>query len=134
MLGVRETSVYGTLNLDGINAMISNEAEKLAVEVEFFQSNHEGELVCRIQDALDKFCGIIINPAAYTHTSVAIRDAIKAVSLPAVEVHLSNVYAREAFRAHSYISPVCSGQIAGFGPEGYLLALRALKGIFDAKG
>jgi len=129
LLGLREPDVYGNLTLDKINELVIAEADVLGVGVDLYQSNHEGALVDKIQDALGKFNAIIINPGAYTHTSVAIRDAIKGVGLPCVEVHLSNIYAREAFRSHSYISPVCVGQIAGLGYMGYLLAMRGLKEI-----
>jgi len=129
LLGLREPEVYGKLTLDKINEFIAAEADILGVDVAMYQSNHEGELVDKIQDAFGKSSAIIINPGAYTHTSVAIRDAIKGIGLPCIEVHLSNIYARESFRSHSYISPVCVGQIAGLGYMGYLLAMRALKEI-----
>lgn len=125
MLGKREPEVYGRTTLEEINAKLNAGADKAGVGLEIFQSNHEGEIVSSIQDALGKFGAIIINPGAFTHTSVAIRDAIAAVGIPAVEVHLSNIYKREEFRHHSYISGVAAGQIAGFGAESYLLGLRA---------
>jgi len=128
-LGQREPEVYGHTTLDDINAMLTEEAGKLGIEVQFMQSNVEGELVDAIQGAVGKIDAIVINPAAYTHTSVALRDAVAAVDIPAIEVHLSNVYAREEFRHHSYIAPVAVGQIAGFGKESYRLALIAAKGI-----
>ena len=126
LLGTREQSIYGTLSLDALNIAITKLAEELAVKVDLRQSNSEGELVTWIQEARMDYDGIIINPAAYTHTSVAIRDAIAAVGLPAVEVHLSNIHQREEFRHRSYIAGVAIGQISGLGPTGYLLALRGL--------
>ena len=132
LLGTREQSIYGTLSLDAIDSAIMKLAEELAVEVDPRQSNSEGELVTWIQEAGTGYDGIIINPAAYTHTSVAIRDAIAAVGLPTVEVHLSNVYQREEFRHHSYIAGVAIGQISGLGPIGYLLALRGLHDLLTS--
>jgi len=126
LLGTREQSIYGTLSLEALDSAITKLAKELAVEVTQCQSNSEGELVTWIQKARTRYDGIIINPAAYTHTSIAIRDAIAAVGLPTVEVHLSNIHQREEFRHRSYIAGVALGQIAGFGPTGYLLALRGL--------
>jgi 3-dehydroquinate dehydratase-2 len=126
LLGAREQSIYGTLSLAALNTAITKLAKELSVEVKHCQSNSEGELVTWIQEARTRCDGIIINPAAYTHTSVAIRDAIAAVGLPTVEVHLSNIHQREEFRHRSYIAGVALGQIAGLGPTGYLLALRGL--------
>lgn len=126
LLGTREPEVYGTLTLEKINEELLKYAKELGVEIEFFQSNVEGEIVSAIQAARQNCAGIVINPAAYTHTSVAIRDAISAVALPAVEIHISNVYAREEFRKHSLIAPVCVGQISGFGLDSYKLAMLAL--------
>ncbi len=126
LLGTREPEVYGTLTLEKINKELLKYAKELGVDIEFFQSNVEGEIVNAIQAARQNCAGIVINPAAYTHTSVAIRDAISAVALPAVEIHISNVYAREEFRKHSLIAPVCVGQIAGFGLDSYKLAMLAL--------
>lgn len=126
LLGTREPEVYGTLTLEKINEELLKYAKELGAEIEFFQSNVEGEIVNAIQAARETCAGIVINPAAYTHTSVAIRDAISAVALPAVEIHISNVYAREEFRKHSLIAPVCVGQIAGFGLDSYKLAMLAL--------
>lgn len=123
MLGIRSREIYGTVSMEQINEKISNEAMKLGIEVDFFQSNIEGELVIKIQQALDLYSGIIINPGAYTHYSIALRDAIEAVGLPCIEVHISNIYAREEFRHKSVIAPVCKGQIAGLGYKGYILAL-----------
>ena len=129
MLGIREPEIYGDLTLKDIENEIKKYAKELNVDVEFFQSNHEGEIVDKIQSSKDKISGLIINPAAYTHTSVAIRDAISATALPAVEVHISNVYAREDFRHKSFIAGVCIGQVAGFGVDGYLFALKTLSKI-----
>jgi 3-dehydroquinate dehydratase-2 len=126
LLGTRERSIYGTASLGAIDASLSKLAEELAVEVAIRQSNIEGELVTWIQEARSGYDGIIINPAAYTHTSVAIRDAIAAVALPTIEVHLSNIHQRESFRHQSFVAGVALGQISGFGPTVYLLALRGL--------
>lgn len=126
MLGVREPEIYGSLTLSEINNELISEAEKLSVTLETFQSNHEGELVDKIQAAFERVDGLLINPAAYTHTSVALRDAISGVGIPTVEVHLSNIHQREAFRHHSYIAPIAIGQICGFGKESYILGLKAL--------
>ena len=126
LLGKREPGVYGLATLDDINSLLKEEAQRLQVKVSPLQSNHEGVLVDAIHDALGKHQGILINPGAYTHTSVAIRDAIAGVAIPTVEVHLSNVYRREEFRHHSYIAPVAIGQISGFGSQSYLLGLSAL--------
>ena len=126
LLGDREKENYGEITLDKINEELSNLASELGVEIDFFQSNFEGEIVDKIQKAKDNFDGIIINPAAYTHTSIAIRDAILAIKTPAIEVHLSNIHAREEFRQKSFVAPVCIGQIAGFKKDSYTLALRAL--------
>ena len=125
MLGERETELYGTTDLATINTTLKTMAEKEGAEVECVQSNHEGEIAERIQKAKGAFDAIIINPAAFTHTSVAIRDAIAASGVPTIEVHLSNVYAREPFRHHSHVAPVAVGQITGFGAQSYTLALRA---------
>ncbi len=126
MLGVREPGIYGHATLASIDTDLATLAGQLGLAVTCRQSNHEGQLVDWIQGARPEFAGILINPAAYTHTSVAVRDAIAAAGLPTVEVHLSNIHAREAFRHHSYSAAVCVGQIAGFGPDSYLLGLRAL--------
>ncbi len=125
LLGKREPDVYGSFTLEEINNRISALATELGVEVSFFQSNHEGELVQKIQDAMGVYQAIVINPGAYTHTSIALRDAISSTGIPTVETHISNIYRREEFRQHSYISGVAVGQISGFGLESYLLALRA---------
>lgn len=126
LLGLREPGIYGTQTLASINEMLLSEAEVLGVTVEAFQSNSEGALVDCIQATFGQKDGIVINPGAYTHTSVALRDAIAAVGLPTVEVHLSNIHKREEFRHHSYLAPVAVGQICGFGAESYRLGLRAL--------
>jgi 3-dehydroquinate dehydratase II len=134
LLGKREPEIYGSVTLDDINKRITALAAELGVEVAFFQSNHEGELVQKIQDAMGGYEAIVINPGAYTHTSVALRDAISSTGIPTVEAHISNIYKREEFRKHSYISGVAVGQIAGFGPDSYLLALRAAVGFVTTKG
>jgi 3-dehydroquinate dehydratase-2 len=126
LLGEREPEKYGKRTLKDINDAIKRLADELGTEVKFFQSNCEGDIVSEIQEAKHNFDGILINPAAYTHTSIAIRDAILAVTKPCVEVHLSNLYTREEFRHRSYIAPVCLGQISGFGLDSYLLGLHAL--------
>ncbi len=126
MLGVREPSIYGVKTLRDIEDLCSTTARGLGVAISFRQSNHEGEIVTWIQEAMTDFDGIIINGAAYSHTSVAIMDALKMVDVPVIEVHISNVFAREAFRHHSYISSVATGVISGLGGEGYAYALRAL--------
>ena len=123
LLGTREPEIYGRLTLNDIDTQLKNKAEQLKVEIECFQSNCEGEIVNKIGLAKNKFDAIIINPAAYTHTSVAIRDAISAVDIATIEVHISNIYSREEFRHKSFIAPVCVGQISGLGIDGYLLAL-----------
>lgn len=126
MLGKREPEIYGSQTLEDINQKLKGVAKDLGLSLTFFQSNHEGALVDRVQAALNVHQGILINPGAYTHTSVAIRDAISAVALPTVEVHLSNIHQREAFRHHSYIAPVAIGQISGFGANSYRLGLEGL--------
>lgn len=126
LLGVREPDKYGASSLADIENDLLIEAEKLNIEIDFFQSNIEGEIVTKIQETIKNFDGIIINPAAYTHTSVAIRDAILAVNKPVIEVHISNIHKREEFRQHSYIAPVSIGQITGFGKYGYIMALYAM--------
>jgi 3-dehydroquinate dehydratase II len=125
LLGTRQPEIYGKLTLTEIEEKVRALANELAVDIEFRQSNSEGELVTWIQQAPEKFAAIVINPAAYTHTSLAMRDAISAVGVPVVEIHLSNIHKREQFRHHSYIAEVAVGQIAGFGAESYLLGLRA---------
>ncbi len=125
-MGKREPGIYGAVTLEQINAQLVVEAASLGVRLLAQQSNHEGVLVDAIHAAWGVHDGILMNPGAYTHTSVALRDAIAAVGIPTVEVHLSNIYRREAFRHHSYIAPVAVGQISGFGAESYYLGLRAL--------
>jgi 3-dehydroquinate dehydratase II len=129
LLGTREPEIYGHTTLDDINHRLTALGNELAVRVESFQSNSEGALVDRIQQARGNIDLIIINPAAYTHTSIAIRDALAASEVPAIEVHLSNVYKRESFRHHSTIADVVEARLIGFGAEGYLLALRAAVGM-----
>lgn len=126
LLGTREPEIYGSLTLDDINRLLVEEGRSLLSEITAVQSNHEGVLVDAIHEGRFKHQGIVINAGAYTHTSVALRDAIASVNLPAVEVHLSNIYRREEFRHHSYIAPVVIGQISGFGEKSYLLGLQAL--------
>jgi 3-dehydroquinate dehydratase-2 len=128
LLGSREPAIYGSTTLEEINARLAAVAKESAAEVEFFQSNHEGALIDRVQEAPAFFDGILINPGAYTHTSVALRDALAATALPVVEVHLSNVHAREEFRRHSFVSPISHGVICGFGARSYLLGLEGLLG------
>jgi 3-dehydroquinate dehydratase-2 len=129
MLGHREQNIYGPMKLEEIHAQMEAVAKQNNIEVEFFQSNLEGEIVDRIQECLGDADGIIINPAAYTHTSIAIRDAISAVVMPVVEVHISNIYRREEFRQKSLTAAVCTGQIMGFGPFGYHLAMISMMQI-----
>ncbi|NET32422.1 MAG: type II 3-dehydroquinate dehydratase [Cyanothece sp. SIO1E1] len=126
LLGRREPGIYGKVTLAEIDALLEHEGKSLGISVTSCQSNCEGILIDEIHGAMTHHQGILINAGAYTHTSVAIRDAISAVGLPAVEVHLSNIYRRETFRHHSYIAPVVVGQISGFGPDSYCLGLRAL--------
>ena len=125
LLGEREPDIYGKFTLNEIDLELKNIAETKNADIESFQSDSEGDIVSKIGKARDEFDIIIINPAGYTHTSVAIRDAIEAVNLPTIEVHLSNIYAREEFRNKSLIAPVCCGQISGFGKDSYVLALNA---------
>jgi 3-dehydroquinate dehydratase-2 len=125
LLGTREPEIYGRLTLADIEANVRTRAAQLKIEVDFRQSNQEGELVSWIQEANGKFAAIVINAAAYTHTSVALRDAISAIGVPTIEIHLSNVHAREEFRHKSLIAPVCHGQISGFGEKSYIFGLEA---------
>lgn len=130
LLGKREPDVYGNVTIKEINELLKEKAKKMKISLDAVQSNHEGEIVDIIGKAeKKKYSAIIINPAAYTHTSVAIRDALQAIRIPAVEVHLSNIYAREEFRRHSITAPACRGQISGFGKNSYLLALEAVQAI-----
>ncbi|MDD2710930.1 MAG: type II 3-dehydroquinate dehydratase [Verrucomicrobiae bacterium] len=131
MLGSREPGVYGRMTLSDIEKAVRHKALKLGVKVEFFQTNHEGELVERVQKTRGRKQVIILNAGAYTHTSIAIRDAIAAAETPTIEVHLSNVHAREPFRRHSMIADVCAGQITGFGADSYLLAMEAAIRLAD---
>lgn len=131
MLGKRDRRIYGSMTMSDIHEQMKAVADQAGVEIEFFQSNFEGEIVDKIQECLGEFDGIIINPAAYTHTSIAIRDALAAVNLPTIEVHISNIYQREEFRHKSLIAPVCAGHIAGFGPIGYHLAIIGMLQIFE---
>lgn len=126
MLGIREPDIYGRKTYDDLVSYISEQARIMGVETEFFQSNHEGAIVDKIQSAYGNTDGIVINPAAYTHTSIAIPDAIKAVGIPCAEVHISDINTREAFRRVSYVSPVCIKTVAGKGFEGYAEAMKAL--------
>jgi 3-dehydroquinate dehydratase II len=129
LLGVREPAHYGNGTLDDLKSKVEYEAKSLGVEVEFRQSNIEGELVSWVQEAGLAGTGILINPGAYTHTSIALHDAIKGSNATVVEVHLSNIHAREEFRHKSYVSLVAKGVICGFGPEGYIMGLRALAAL-----
>ena len=129
LLGAREPDVYGATTLADIEALVRTCATELGVEVDFFQSNEEGALVTRVGRCAADYQGLVINPAAYTHTSVALRDAISACGVPCVEVHLSNIYGRESFRHASVTAAVCVGQIAGFGARSYVLGLKALVGV-----
>ncbi|MBT3475773.1 type II 3-dehydroquinate dehydratase [bacterium] len=129
MLGEREESLYGQLTLGEINSLIQKKADKMNIEVIFFQSNEEGKIVSRIQESSGLVDYIVINPAAFTHTSIAIRDALLAVKAKFIEVHLSNIFSREDFRQNSYVSSIALGVISGFGHQGYLMALDALNDI-----
>jgi 3-dehydroquinate dehydratase-2 len=129
LLGTRETTIYGIKSLDEINNDIRSLASDLGIDVRILQLNSEGEIIDAIQEGA--YEALIINPAAYTHTSIAIRDALLAVGKPSIEVHLSNIYRREEFRKRSFMADVAVGQISGFGPDSYLLALRAVKGILS---
>ncbi len=131
MLGIREQHIYGPMKLEQIHQQMKKFADENGIDIEFFQSNLEGEIVDKIQECLGDADGIIINPAAYSHTSIAIRDAISAVRLPVIEVHLSNIHAREEFRKHSITAEVCASVIAGAGPFGYHLAMIAMGQIFN---
>ena len=125
LLGTRETDVYGTVTLDEIAAAVVEEADRLGLDVDFIQTNHEGEIIDKLHESRGAYDLVILNPGAYTHYSIAIRDAVKAVELPCIEVHLSNIHSREEFRSKSVIAPVCVGQISGFGANSYIIALKA---------
>lgn len=131
LLGMREPDIYGSQTLEDIDDMVRQEAEELGVELRIVQSNHEGDIVEAVQDVYEWADAVIINPAGYTHTSIAIRDVIVAVRLPTIEVHLSNIWAREEWREKSVTAPACVGVIAGFQAMSYVLALRAAKSIID---
>jgi 3-dehydroquinate dehydratase-2 len=134
LLGTREPDIYGTLSLDDIVARLKKRASGLGVQIDAFQTNDEGALVSRIGETIGKYEGIIMNPAAYTHTSVALRDALQACKVPCVEVHLSNIHAREDFRRTSMTAAACIGQISGFGATSYILALEALVEYLNKDG
>jgi len=131
LLGKREQSIYGDRNLEYINRMIKDYGASIEYEVDIFQSNSEGDIIDAIHAAPETYSGVVINPGAFTHTSYAIRDAITAVNIPFVEVHLSNIYSREEFRHTSVTAPACVGQIGGFGPDSYILGIEALKRILS---
>ena len=129
LLGTREPEIYGSTTLDDINEMIAERAAEAGIETAFYQSNHEGDLVDAVQSVALGYDGCVLNAGAYTHYSVALRDAVAAVDKPFIEVHISNVHKREEFRHHSMISAVCAGVICGFGKDSYLLAVRGLAGL-----
>ena len=131
LLGIRESDYYGKSTLAEIEERLQNEAEGMQLELACFQSNHEGVIVDRIHQARDRESGIIINPGAFTHTSIALRDAFAAVAIPFIEIHVSNITARESFRRHSYLSDLASGVILGLGVNGYSLALRAMRDLLQ---
>ena len=133
MLGKREPEIYGATTLDEINKLLTKDARSMHTLVDFFQSNSEGEIVSAIQQAMNKYDGIVVNPGAYTHTSVAIRDAILSSGLPVAEVHISNVFKREEFRHKSFVSGVAVGVISGFGTDSYLLGLRGLVNYLQSR-
>ncbi|WP_077367704.1 type II 3-dehydroquinate dehydratase [Anaerosalibacter sp. Marseille-P3206] len=127
ILGYRNEKYYGSKTLEEVNNMIESKAKELNVQVEIFQSNYEGDIISKLQYTLQtNYSGVIINPGGYSHYSIAIRDAVESVQIPVIEVHLSNIYEREQFRNKSIIAPVCTGQITGFGPFSYILALEAI--------
>ncbi|MBX3514037.1 MAG: type II 3-dehydroquinate dehydratase [Xanthobacteraceae bacterium] len=132
LLGSRETAVYGATTLADIEKLCMDAGQRNGHSVVFRQSNHEGELVDWLQEANTKAAGVVINPGAYTHTSIALHDAIRAIGVPVIEVHLSNIFAREEFRHHSYVSPVARGVLCGFGPKGYELAIDGLANALKA--
>lgn len=126
LLGEREPGIYGDVSFDALNQSIMAQAQKLGMECEIFQSNHEGAIIDKLHSARTEFFGVVLNAGAYTHYSYAIADAIKAIKIPCIEVHISNIFARDAFRSHSVIAPVCKGSISGFGLQSYYLAVTAL--------
>ena len=126
LLGEREPGIYGDVSFDKLNENIMAHAEKLGLECEIFQSNHEGAIIDKLHAARTEFFGVVLNAGAYTHYSYAISDAIKAIRIPCIEVHISNIFARDAFRSHSVIAPVCKGSISGFGLQSYYLGITAL--------
>jgi 3-dehydroquinate dehydratase II len=134
LLGRRERDIYGSDTLAEINRVLAEVARRHSVELEFFQSNHEGAIIDKIQGAMETARGILINPGGFTHYSIAIRDALSAVALPTVEVHLSNIHAREDFRGHTVIAPVCIGQVGGFGKQSYVLGLMGLVNHLEQNG
>lgn len=133
LLGEREPGVYGEGSFEQLNLDILETAKKLGLKCEVFQSNHEGEIIDKLHNCRTNCSGVVINAGAYTHYSYAIRDAISSIKIPCIEVHISNVFARDEFRSHSVISPVCAGTICGLGRNGYFLAMRALADMFDNK-
>ncbi|UOQ42550.1 type II 3-dehydroquinate dehydratase [Halobacillus salinarum] len=134
LLGQREPETYGSETLQKIIELVNETAAEAGYELDHFQSNHEGELIDKLQQSQNNVSGIIFNPAAYTHTSIAIRDAVSAIDVPVIEVHISNVHKREAFRHHSMIAPVSAGQIVGFGIEGYRMAAHGLLNMIEKEG
>lgn len=134
LLGVREPGIYGSESLEIIEAELKNEAVRLGIELDCYQSNHEGKLIDELHRAMTQADGVILNAGALTHYSYALRDAIAAIKIPVIEVHMSNIYAREEFRHNSVIAPVCVGSIAGFGKNSYLLALKAINDIIRKNG
>ncbi|KKO52092.1 type II 3-dehydroquinate dehydratase [Paenibacillus sp. DMB20] len=131
LLGIREPGIYGSLSLQTIEDSLRNQADDAGIDITFYQSNHEGAIIDRIHEAMGQADGILLNPGALTHYSYAVRDAVSSVKIPTVEVHLSNIHARETFRHTSVIAPVCAGQISGFGADSYKLGLNALLGVLD---
>lgn len=131
LLGIREPGIYGSLSLQTIEDSLRNQADDAGIDITFYQSNHEGAIIDRIHEAMGQADGILLNPGALTHYSYAVRDAVSSVKIPTVEVHLSNIHARETFRHTSVIAPVCAGQISGFGADSYKLGLTALLGVLE---
>ena len=131
LLGEREPGIYGEVSFENLNKMIMQKADELGIECEIFQSNHEGAIIDKLHDARKTFDGVAINAGAYTHYSYAIRDAISAIKIPCIEVHISNVFARDEFRSNSVIAPVCKGSISGFGLDSYMLAMTGLCNMIE---